>query len=286
VKVSRGSGSSAGNGPILLIVLIILSLAVTTLWYREGDGGPAHKLRYAVQTVATPFERAGEFVTRPARRLSVWISDLGVSRSQLDELREQNAELRERLASLEEAALENQRLSELLGFVEATQYKTLGARVIGRPTEYSQVLTLDRGSADGITVGMPVLGTAGVVGQTIEVTKNSCKVRLITDAQSGVAALIQTTRAEGVVRGSVVGNLSLEFVGRDEVVQVGDLVLTSGIGGVYPKGLLIGEVTNVGAMPADLYQDIELSTAVDPTSIEEVVVLLGTTSDEQGGASE
>ncbi|MGV8082907.1 MAG: rod shape-determining protein MreC [Coriobacteriia bacterium] len=267
-----------GKSPGLLIVCIILALVVTTVWFREGESGPMHKLRSGVQTIATPFERVGEWVTRPGRGLVAWASDLGVSRSRLDALQAQNTELRSRIASLQEAATENERLTKLLGFVEASELETLGARVIARPTDYSQVLTIDRGSADGITVGMPVLGNSGVVGQTVEVTKHSAKVQLITDSQSGVAALIQSNRSEGVVRGSVSGNLTMEFVSKETTVTAGDVVVTSGIGGVYPKGLLIGEVTKVTNLPAALYQKIELSTAVDPTELEEVVVVIGMSS--------
>lgn len=251
---------------------------VTTVWFREGEAGPLHTLRSGVHAVATPIERAGEWLTRPARGLFAWASDLGVSRSKLDALEEQNAELRSRVAALQEAALENERLSKLLGFVETGELETLGARVIGRPTDYSQVLTIDRGSADGITVGMPVLGNSGVVGQTIEVTKHSAKVQLITDSESGVAALIQSNRSEGVVRGSVTRSLTMEFVSRETSVTVGDVIVTSGLGGVYPKGLLIGEVTKVSNLPAALYQEIELATAVDPTQLEEVVVVVGVSS--------
>lgn len=185
------------------------------------------------------------------------------------------------MATLEEAALENQRLTSLLGFVQTNGLKTLGARVIGQPTDYSRVITIDRGSADGVTVAMPVVGAAGVVGQTIEVTAHTAQVRLITDADSGVAALIQTNRAAGIVRGSVEGVLELDFVGRDTVVKVGDLVVTSGIGGIYPKGLLIGEVTKIENLPSNLYQTIRLAPAGDFSKLEEVLVLLGTASSTQ-----
>ncbi|MDZ4064402.1 MAG: rod shape-determining protein MreC, partial [Coriobacteriia bacterium] len=144
---------------------------------------------------------------------------------------------------------------------------------------------IDRGSADGVDVGMPVLGAQGLLGQTVDVTAHSAKVRLITDQRSGVSALIQSTRAEGVVRGSIDGALSMEYVSRESTVVVGDVVLTSGMGGVYPKGLIIGEVSDVQLAANDLYQHVAVRPSARISGIEEVIVLVGAppTADVGGG---
>lgn len=285
MKLPEPEKSSTATG--VFVVLLVLALAITTLWYREGASGPVHRVREGVLAIAAPVDAAGEFVTRPIRGVISWASDLGVSRSQLDALRKQNGELRNRVATLEEARLENERLRVLVGFVQANKLKAVGARVIGRPTNsYERVLTIDRGSADGIRSGMPVLAAEGVLGQTTDVTAHSAQVRLITDSRSGVAVMVQSNRAEGVAKGSLEGQVTLDFISRETTVRAGDVVVTSGMGGVYPKGLLVGEVTNVTSTPASLYQDIDLSPAANLSGLEEVVVLTGAAPATQTGSVE
>ena len=285
MKLPQPEKSSSALG--LVIVLVVVSLVITTVWYREGERGPVHKLRTGVQTVSAPLQAAGEFVTRPVRGVFSWASDLGVSRSQLAALKQQNTELRNRVASLEEARQENERLRALFGFVQTGKLEAVGARVIGRPTNsWERVITIDRGSADGVNVEMPVLAAKGLLGQTISVTKNSARVRLITDARSGLAGMIQSNRAEGLVKGSIEGDVSFDFVSRETTVKAGDVIITSGMGGVYPKGLLVGEVTNATQTPSSLFQDIQVAPMADILGLEEVVVLTGAAPSTQIGGGE
>jgi rod shape-determining protein MreC len=264
--------------PGVLIALIVLALVITTAYFREGVSGPVHRLRSVVHAVAAPASSLGELVTRPVRGLFAWASDLGVSRSQLEMLRSQNDELRKRVSDLEEARLENLRLKGIVSFAQASKTKTLGARVIGLPTNsWEGVITIDRGTADGVAAEMPVVGAGGLLGETDDVTANSARVRLITDPNSGVAALIQSSRAQGIVKGSLEGQLTLDFVSTDTTVRAGDVVITSGIGGVFPKGLLVGEVTKVVKTASSLYQSIDLAPSARLNGVEEVLVLVGTT---------
>lgn len=268
---------SSGPRPGVLIVLLAVALTILTLWYREGDAGVVHRVRAGVHTVSAPLSATGEWVTRPVRGFFAWAGDLGTSRSQLEQLRAQNERLRARLAELEEARLENERLKGLVDFTETAKLESVGARVIGRPTNsWEGVISIDRGSDDGVSNGMPVVGPLGLLGQTVAVAPGSAKVRLITDQRSGVAAMVQRTRAPGIVRGSIEGALSLDFVGNNQKVRVGDVVITSGIGGVYPKGIVIGEVVSAKKDSAGLYQKIELEPASDLTGLEEVLVLTNT----------
>lgn len=276
MKLPQPEKSSTATG--LLIVLVVISVALTTVWYREGVRGPLHKTRLGVQAAAAPVGAVGEYVTRPVRGVISWVSDLGVSRSQLEALRQQNSQLRNQVATLEEARLENERLRALVNFVQTNKLKSVGANVIGRPANsWEGVITIDKGTADGVQADMPVVGAQGLLGQTTDVTARSARVRLITDPQSGVAALIQANRAQGVVRGSIDGHVSLDFVSHETTVKAGDIVITSGIGGVYPKGLVIGEVTAVHNPPNSLYQDIQLAPASNIAGLEDVVVLIGAT---------
>lgn len=264
------------NGVVLLVALVIVSLIATTVYFREGDRGALHSLRKGTQAFVAPISSAGDWLFTPLLATRNFFGGLGVSREEIDALRQQNTELRASVAELEEARLENQRLQKIVGFVEAAKLESLGARVIGRPpSAWEGTLLIDRGTADGVKLGMPVLAPEGLLGQTVEVTEHSAKVRLITDQRSGVAALIQSTRAEGVASGSIEGRLSMEYVSRETTVTVGDIVLTSGMGGVYPKGLLVGEVASFELNDNDLFPRIIVRPTAQFDGIEEVVVLVG-----------
>lgn len=278
--------SKSGN-PTLLIALVILSLVLVTMHFRESETGILHSARRVTLSATAPFARAGETMASPFAAVGDWVSSLGISRSDISELQSQNEELRARLAELEEARQENERLRALVQFAEERKLTKLGARVIGRPTSaWEGVIVIDRGSADGIVVGMPVLAPQGLVGQIEEVAQNSARVRLITDQESGVASMVQRNRAVGVVRGSIDRTLSMDFVSKEEVPEVGDLIITSGLGGIYPKGLVVGDVIAVDARRADLYPRITLSSRVPVDKLEEVLVLLGPSMGSETGVIE
>lgn len=274
MKVHRDTKSSARPG--WLLILVAISIVLMTVWYREGDDGPLRRAKIITSTVAAPVTAGGEIVTRPVRGFFDWVTDLGVSRSRLEQLRDQNARLRARVAELEEAGLENARLTALLQLAQAEELESLGARVIGRPgSAWEGVITIDRGRDDGVEVGMPVVGPLGLLGQTMQVSGRSSKVRLITDHRSGVAAMVQRNRAEGILKGSVDGRLTLDFVSAETTLSAGDVVITSGMGGVFPKGLVIGEIAEASSGTAGLLQSIRIVPAGDPSGLEEVLVLIG-----------
>jgi rod shape-determining protein MreC len=121
---------------------------------------------------------------------------------------------------------------------------------------------------------MPVIGPQGLLGQTIQVAANSAKVRLITDQRSGVAAMVQDGRAVGIVHGTLDSGLRMDFVSKETSVTAGQTVVTSGLGGVYPKGLVIGEVVRAEKDPSSLYQTIDVSPTSGVGNLEEVLVVL------------
>lgn len=260
----------------LLATLVVVSVLLLTMYFREGDAGVLHRARSLTLAAAAPIARVGTAVTGPVRAAGDFVADLGASRKRLKALEAQNAELRSRLAALEEARQENERLKELVAFAEERAMATLGARVIGRPVSaWEGVIIIDRGSADGVEPGMPVIAAQGLVGQVAAVSARSATVRLLTDQQSGVAAMVQSSRVLGVVRGSISGTLSLDFVERSQMPQVGDVVITSGLGGVYPKGIVIGDVTAVDDRRGELYPRITVTSRVPISRVEEVLVLVG-----------
>jgi rod shape-determining protein MreC len=186
----------------------------------------------------------------------------------------ENRRLRAELSELTELRHENERLRRLLGFVEETALPSVAARVIAEDaSNWFRTIEIDRGTADGLTEGLPVVNAAGLVGRVVRCTPHSARVLLITDASSAVAVLVQDQRIRGVCRGQG-GALVLDFALVQDQIQVGDGVITSGLGGVFPKGLFVGFVRSVQREQFGLFQTIEVEPAVDFAHLEEVLVLL------------
>jgi len=189
-------------------------------------------------------------------------------------LLEENRTLRAVLAQSEEVRLENQRLRRLLDFKEAQEIETLPARVVAEDaSSWFRTVMIDKGTEQGVVEGLPVVVAEGVVGRVIRSSPRYARVLLVTDASSAVASLLQDNRARGVCRGQG-EELVFDFVLRQEDVHVGDRVVTSGMGGVFPKGLVVGHVRSVDRQEFGLFQAIEVTPAVDFSHLEEVLVLL------------
>lgn len=186
----------------------------------------------------------------------------------------ENRTLRAVLTESDEVRLENKRLRRLLEFKETQEIETLPARVIAEDaSSWFRTVTIDKGSEQGVIEGLPVVVAEGVVGRVVRSSPRYSRVLLVTDASSAVASLLQTNRARGVCRGQG-EQLVFDFVLRQEEVKVGDRVVTSGMGGVFPKGLVIGHVRSVDRQEYGLFQMIEVAPSVDFSHLEEVLVLL------------
>jgi rod shape-determining protein MreC len=200
----------------------------------------------------------------------------------LVDVRRENRNLREMVKILNsraiedrEAVLENDRLKKLLGLKNTLKIPAVAAQISGEDSSpWFKTLVINRGSVDGLEEGMPVVASEGVVGQVVKVAAGSSRVLLLTDNASGIAAVVQRSRARGVVKGKGSGFCSMDFSLREEDVKVGDMVITSGIGGIFPKGLVIGEVTMVKKGEYGIFQTINLRPAVNLTRLEEVIILL------------
>lgn len=235
---------------------------------------------------ANPVERAVMTLTAPiagsAAFLSGSVGDVWNNYVDLIEVRRENIELRrsvkrlnERIVANHEAVVENQRLKALLELKGSVAIPSIAVSVIGEDSSaWFKTLVVDRGSNDGLAEGMPVVAAGGVVGRVIKVAPQSSRVLLLTDHASAIAAIVQRSRARGVVRGAGGGRCSLEFTVKDEDVKVGDSVISSGIGGVFPKGLPIGEVTMVKKGEYGVFQTIEVRPTVNIGKLEEMLVLV------------
>lgn len=196
-------------------------------------------------------------------------------------LASENAKLRERIQVLEaernrllEHEVTNRRLRELLEFRSQLPSGSLTASVIGNSAStWFQSFILDKGSADGVLKGMAVVSPAGVIGQVVAVTRRSAKVLLITDPYSGVDVIVQRNRARGIVSGSLDNGPMMKYVKRNEDIQEDDRLITSGLDGVFPKGLLVGTVSKVRKNNFGLFQYVAVTLAVNLPQIEEVLVV-------------
>ena len=250
-----------------------------TVYSREGDAGPLHKAKAAVEVVTMPLKTIGSIVSSPFRALGNYLDNSAVDAATVQELRDQVNELRSQLTLMEEYRQENERLLALLDLKDAYNLDAVGARVISAsPDSWHRIITINKGSAAGIEIGMPVLNANGLIGQVESVSLFSSTVRLITDADSGVSVYLQNNRAEGILSGSIDGVLYLEYITLDIPVNIGDTVITSGTGGVFPKGIQIGVVSSVEYSKTDVYQTITVKPFARVVSYEEVLVIVGNES--------
>jgi len=201
----------------------------------------------------------------------LWLIDAAAEN---DRLLEETRNLKADLVAVQEVSLANERLRRLLDFKEELAMPTLPAQVIGEDaSSWFRTVVINKGSEDGIAEGMPVVVAEGAVGRTIRVAARQSRVLLITDASSAVAALVQKNRTRGVCRGEG-DSLTLDFALRLKEIEVGDLIVSSGTGGVFPKGLAIGHVEAVSRGDFGLFQSVTVTPTVDFSRLEEVLVLL------------
>lgn len=213
----------------------------------------------------------------------VRIDQIGQTIEGISQLRAENARLRAEVDRLSREAVlvgelqrENAELRAELQFRQANpQFKWVDARIIGfDPSNLVHAVIIDRGTHSGVAEGMTVVTPRGLVGQVVQVTPATAKVLLITDVSSSVDALIQSNRAKGVVNGSRSGDLTMTYIPQGVKIQAGDRIVTSGLGGVFPPGLLVGTVTGVRQNAVDLYQEATVQPAVDVGRVEVVQVII------------
>src|SRR5882724_1631915 len=260
------------NLSVLAAVLFIQVFGLAVQVKRSNDPQQTRLIRvWAVATI-TPFEQA--IVHTQGAVYGVWHNYLylrGVRQENRD-LKAQIEQLRLDQVRLNQDASQARRLQALLGFKEQSILATLPAQVVGSSgSEQSRSLYLDKGERDGLRKDMAVITADGVVGKILQAYPHTAQVLLINDQTSGLGAIVERLRAQGIVRGSPAGETMLEKIMADEEVQPGDRIITTGGDGIFPKGLLVGTVIKVST--ADLFLRIRLHPAADLTRLEEVLVI-------------
>lgn len=264
------------NSTMLLVLLLVISLVLVVVYAREGEEGPLHTIQDSTSALSSPLSSIGAASSSLAASATASLEDLTADGQTMNQLQESNATLSQMVVELEEYRQEANRLESLIGLHDAYGFTSVAARVTGYSSDsYNHIITIDVGSASGVTEGLPVMGTTGVVGQVISVSTYSSQVRLLNDAQSGVAVMLQSSRSEGILSGSVEGVLYLEGVDEGVEVTEGEAVITSGLGGGYFRGLVIGTVSKVEQRQGDATRTIVITPNASFDNISEVLVVLG-----------
>ena len=241
----------------MLIILLVVSLVLVIVYSREGDEGALHSLQNTTSAVSSPLSSAGTAAGSLAASASASLEDLTADGQTMSQLKESNAQLSQMVVELEEYRQEASRLEALIGIHDVYGFSSVAAHVTGYSSDsYNRIITIDVGTASGVKPGLPVMGSTGVVGQVVSCSTYTSEVRLLNDAQSGVAVMLQNSRAEGILSGSVEGVLYLQGVDEGTEVKEGEAVITTGLGGGYFRGLVVGVVSKVEQRQGDATRTI------------------------------
>ncbi len=258
--------------PLLASCLILVALLIYSANLRHQD--QTTFFERSVLQVTAPLQKG---IDATCKAISGWWRHylwLVETERENERLRLENRQLQAELGRLEEVRLANERLRGLLQFKEKIDLPVLPAQVIAEDaSSWFRTVVIDKGSEDGVREGLPVVVAEGAAGRILSCAPHQSRVLLVTDASSGIAALVQRDRTRGVIRGQG-DSLSFEYALRQADLEVGDEVITSGTGGVFPKGVPVGRITRVSRENFGLFQTVEVAPFVDFSRLEEVLVLL------------
>ena len=279
-------GNAALRRRIVVAVLVVASLALITVSFRESQGGGLSGTQNVGATVLRPFEIAAERVAAPFRDLYGWGSGVLHAKAENARLKAEVDRLRGEYLAAESALQENVKLRQLLDYRDTAAYprdfRQVNARVIAKPTSlFEQQIVISAGSVDGISLHDPVVTADGLVGEVTKLTDRSARVTMLSDPDSAAAAHVLSSGASGLIRRGPGGSesLVLDQVTKDQVVIVDDIVVTAGTFGgrlrsLYPKGIGIGVVTSVGQTDTEPYMQIQVDPYVDFSALHSVAVLV------------
>jgi rod shape-determining protein MreC len=258
--------------PLIVAATLLLVFSVLSLSLRRS---PALKrVEVWMVSLTAPGFQALEFLTRGGKNLWQGYFDLVGAKQENAALKHNLEEYRQKVVRFQEAQQAMTRLEALLDLKRQVAMPVIGARVIAYdPSMWSRSAMIDQGKAQGVKEGMPILAPQGIVGRVVEAYPQYAKVMLIVDQKSGADAMVQRNRVRGILQGKGGNRCSLEFVPKSADIQVGDLVLASGLAGLYPKGLVFGKVSGTNKKNPGLFQEIEVTPAVDLSALEEVLVV-------------
>jgi len=263
---------------------VLLSLVLITISFREPSTGALHGAEGAGATVLRPFEVGAERVARPFRDVYGYFAELVHVKRENARLKDEVNRLRQEALQGESAREQNDRLRELLKFIDSplypSDYSPVNTRIIGWRSEFDQQIVIAAGTNQGIRVETPIVTSDGLVGSVTQVTGSAALVTLLTDENSAVQARDQTNGPFGLVRhGQGEGSLIVDRVTKDKNVERGDIIVTAGTRSnqypsLFPAGIPIGVVTSVGQSDTAPYKQIQIDPFVDFSSLDAVTALI------------
>lgn len=213
-----------------------------------------------------------------SKKVSQKIVSIGLPKDRLvkenESLKENLAAIKNQLAQFDEISLENSRLKKLLGFKTARSYNSIPAQVIGRdPSNWTSVIYINKGADDGIKKYMAVSTANGLVGRVIESGSLTAKIMFLTDPDSRIGVVVQRTRHDGLLYGTLSRQCQMVYLSLNADVWPGDAVVSSGLGGSIPEGIMVGTIEDIFVDKSGLYQAAIVRLAVDLSKVEEVLCI-------------
>ena len=264
--MSRLPSTALYAGLLLLVALGIVALSL------GGFLQPIESLAFRPLGsiggwLSVRIDAVGDLLSSPA--------DIAALRGRVQELEAENAQLQQEIIGLRERVAEAEVLSALVQYARSQPDSSyLATRVISRDVSpFIRSIWIQAGSDDGIAHGMPVVTNRGLVGRVVEVFATASRVQLITDPDNAVSVRLQDSRADGLLEAQLNGEIRVTAIDQDTEVQEGEIVLTSGLGGLYPANIPVGQITNVRRRDFEIFQQAVIQPSVDFDEIELVLVI-------------
>ena len=257
---------------IFIVTLLVLALIMFSYNLKYGaDGSFLRKI--VLETIAPAQKVLSTSVKSVNDAWLRYVLLVGIEEDNKN-LKNKINELKAALILYQDGYLEAQRLRKLLDLRDDYNYHFISARVIDREqAALSKTILINKGSVHGLKTGMPVIAPPGLIGRLVDVSWHVSKVLLFIDENSNVGAIVQRTRTQGVISGAGPRGLILKYISKTQDVKEGDVIVSSGMGGVFPKGLLIGQVSHVDRQDASLFLKINVTPFVDFSKLEEILIL-------------
>jgi rod shape-determining protein MreC len=265
--------------PLLFLHLVLLSLQIEkpagTLLFKTW----MMAAQAPIVTASSAFSRGVQHIWRNY----IWMVG---ARSENERLQQVVRSLSQQNSAYEQVRQENIRFRRLLSMNDTIGYRSIGARVVARsPGFLSNILYIDRGEKDGVRLDAPVLSGDGIIGRTVLVSKNQAQVQLLTNGDASIGAMLEKSHTPGVLKGTGDPLLDLNYISNTEPVALGDLVISSGLDGIFPKGLVIGKIAKLNK-GKDVFHSIQVEPSIDFIHLEDVIVILGESNPSNGSISQ
>jgi rod shape-determining protein MreC len=269
------------NYKTIIIVVVLLAAALIMLSYNFKKASNSGFIRKIVLEVAAPVQNVLNASVKSVGDAWLRYIFLVGLEDENKNLKKKINELKADLILYQEGYLEAERLKKLLSIKDDYDYHLISARVIGREqAALSKTVLINKGTAHGLKADMPVLAKPGLIGRVVDVSWHAAKVLLLIDESSNIDATVQRSRVQGIIHGAGSRGCVLKYVSKAQDVKENDVIVSSGIGGIFPKGLMLGVVSQVDRQETGLFLKIKVAPSIDFSKLEEVSVLASDDEDE------